>query len=197
MKNNIFLLLLLSVFSQATFLAQGSFSLQVNDSITKLAGYNANYSETAKSPYDLSVGYMLSFRDVVVMPVMIEGKITTLESYLNTDEMEAADIAPLEVLLKPGLKLTASDVYMILGYQLGSFSQKLDSDQHSFELKVNPSFYGAGYASALSDYLDYLVEAKVYYQSAHSYGINFSERTIDPDLVVSDAKVRLGLRLKF
>ena len=203
MKNNISLSLLASMLLtcmiDASFLAQGSFSLQVNDSLVKLSGYDVKYTDISKSPYDLSVGYLFSFRDVVVMPVMLEGKLTTLESYLNTEEMEAADLAPLEVLLKPGLQLTASDVYVILGYQLGDFKQSLNSEhhEHSFELKVNPTFYGAGYASALSDYMDYVVETKVYYQSGYSYGFDFSEKTFDPDLSLTDARVRLGLRLKF
>jgi hypothetical protein len=202
-KNNISLSLLASMFvtcsTEASFIAQGSFSLQVNDSIVKLSGYDVKYTEISKSPYDLSVGYLFSFRDVVVVPVMVEGKLTTLQSYFNTEEMEPADLAPLEVLLKPGLQLTSSDVYMILGYQLGDFKQKVDSElhEHSFELKVNPTFYGAGYASALSDYMDYVVEAKVYYQSGYSYGFDFSDKTFDPDLSLTDAKVRLGLRLKF
>ena len=186
-------------YSHASFVAQGSFSLQVNDSITKLAGYDVQYTDIAKSPYDLSFGYLFNVRNVLVVPVMLEGKLTTLESYFNTGDMKAADLAPLEVLLKPGLQLTASDVYVILGYQLGDFKQNLDSKSHdhTFELKVNPTFYGAGYASALSDYMDYVVEAKVYYQSGYSYGIDFQNKEIDPNLSVTDAKVRLGLRVKF
>ncbi len=196
MKNKSFLCLLLAFASYAEVLVQGSFSLQVNDSVARLSGYKVSYSEAAKSPYDLSIGYLFSFSDVVVVPVMLEGKATTLESYLNTGDMKASEIAPLEVLLKPGLKLTGSDVYVILGYQLGNFNQKVETGSHSFELKVNPTFYGAGYTKSLSDYLDYLVETKVYYQSAHSYGFNFSDMTIDPNLVVSDAKLRFGIRLK-
>ena len=95
MKNNISFNLLMCMLAacsaQATFLAQGSFSLQVDDSIARISGYNVNYSQTAKSPYDVSFGYLFSFRDVVVVPVMLEGKFTTLESYFNTEDMQAED----------------------------------------------------------------------------------------------------------
>jgi hypothetical protein len=189
-------LLLVAYFVQAEFLVQGSFSMQVNDHLTRFAGYNVKYVEKNLSPYDLSVGYLFSFKDVAVMPVMVEGKSTTIESYLNIDEIDSNKIAPLEVLLKPGLRLTDSDVYMILGYQLGSFSQRVEQNGHEIELKVKPNFYGAGYTRGLSDYLDYLAEVKVYYQSSYSYGYNFSKLELDNDLVISDARVRFGFRVK-
>ena len=192
----IVILCLLANFVCAEFLVQGSFSIQIYDDLAKMSGYNVKYEDKNLSPYDLSVGYMFNFRDVVVMPVMIEGKSTTLESYLNIDEIDSDKIAPLEVLLKPGLRLTDYDVYMILGYQLGSFSQKVEEDGHEFELKVKPNFYGAGCTKGLSDYMDSFTELKVYYQSAHSYGVDLSNLSLDPNLTISDARMRIGLRVK-
>jgi hypothetical protein len=196
MIRNMMIVILSVPFLHAEFLVQGSFSFQVNDTITRMSGYPVDYLQASASPYDLSVGYMFSFKDVAVMPVMLEGKSTTIESYLNVDEIAKKDIAPLEVLVKPGLRLANTDVYMIVGYQLGSFSQKVEQEGHEFELKVKPNFYGAGYSKGLSDYLDYLAEVKVYYNSAHSYGVDFSQMTIDPDVVISDARLRFGLRVK-
>ena len=76
---------LLMNLSVAEFLVQGSYSMQVNDTITRMSGYDVKYSDVGSnvSPYDISLGYMFSFRDVAVMPVMVEGKTTTIESYLN------------------------------------------------------------------------------------------------------------------
>tara|TARA_B100001115_G_C15742456_1_gene362413 strand:- start:176 stop:799 length:624 start_codon:yes stop_codon:yes gene_type:complete len=189
---------LLMNLSVAEFLVQGSYSMQVNDTITRMSGYDVKYSDVGSnvSPYDISLGYMFSFRDVAVMPVMVEGKTTTIESYLNTEAISEENLAPLEVLIKPGLRLTDSDVYFMLGYQLGSFTQKIEVDGHDFELVVKPNFYGVGYSKGLSDYLDYLAEVKVYYQSEHSYAINMDTQEIDPNLVISDAKVRVGLRIR-
>lgn len=189
-------LLLLCSFTQAEFLVQGSLSLQVYDTVVRMAGYQVDYGEHVPSPYDVSLGYMFTFRNVAVMPVMIEGKATTLESYVNTSELKSEDLAPLEVLLKPGLRLSDIDVYMIMGYQVGNFKQNIEQDGHEFELKMKPNFYGIGYSKEISDYLDYLTELKVYYSSIHSYGIDLENRIVDPDLTISDARVRFGFRVR-
>lgn len=186
----------MSVFVQAEFVAQGSFSVQMHDRIMRFSGYRVNYDRQEASPYDLSFGYLLSFKDVAVMPVMLEGKMTTLESYLNAKDLQKDKIAPLEVLLKPGLRLTDSDVYVIMGYQLGDFRQSIHHDGHDIELSVKPNFYGAGYTRMLSDYLDYLAEVKVYYHSNLSYGIDFQNRELDPNLTIADTRVRFGFRIK-
>lgn len=182
-------------FIQAEFLLQSSFSVRMYDSVARMSGYNVQYDNKAVSPYDVSLGYMLSFKDVVVMPVMLEAKNTTFESYLNTSEIAPDQIAPLEMLFKPGLRLIDTDVYMILGYQLGDFKQHI-GNTHQFELAVKPNFYGVGYTRMLSEYLDYLAEVKVYYQSEKSYGLDFSNRTLDADLTILDARVRVGFRVK-
>lgn len=186
----------MTTFVQAEFLVQGSFSLQMNDRVMKLSGYDVHYDRTEVSPYDVSFGYMLAFKDVAVMPVMVEGKTTTLDSYLNAQDVAVGKIAPLEVLVKPGLRLTGSDVYVILGYQLGDFTQSIEHEGHTIELAVKPNFYGAGYTKMLSDYLDYLAEVKVYYHSNYSYGFDFQNSEFDSNLVISDARVRFGFRFK-
>lgn len=182
--------------TQAEFLIQGSFSVQMPERVFKLADYPVSYESRDPSPYDVSLGYMLSFREMAVMPVMLEGKASTLESYLNAGELESSEIAPFEVLLKPGLRLVDSDVYMIIGYQLGEFTQNVQANGHDLELRVKPNFYGAGYTKMLSDYLDYVVEAKVYYKSTYSYGFDFHAVDWDPNLTISDSRVRVGLRFK-
>lgn len=182
---------------QAEFVLQGSYGVQMSDRIARLSRYEVKYEDVTKSPYDVSMGYLFSFKDVAVMPVMLEGKKTTVESYLNPDKMTKNEIAPLEVLVKPGLRLTDSDVYMILGYQLGTFKQHIETNGHEFELRVKPNFYGVGYAKSLSDYLDYLAEVKVYYHSNHSYAFDFEKGELDSNLVISDTKLRFGFRVKF
>lgn len=194
-KTIIWALFGMTTFVQAEFLVQGSFSVQMNDRMMKLSGYDVSYDKSEISPYDVSVGYMLAFKDVAVMPVMVEGKASTLDSYLNTGDVEVGKLAPLEVLVKPGLRLTGSDIYVILGYQLGDFKQNIEQG-HKVELAVKPNFYGAGYTKMLSDYLDYLAEVKVYYHSSHSYAFDFQKTEFDPQLVISDARVRLGFRFK-
>lgn len=190
-------LLFISVcFCYAEFLVQGSYSMQVSDKISMMSGYNVQYEQTTKSPYEVSVGYLFSLKDIAVMPVMIEGKSTTFESYLNPEQVGAGELAPLEILLKPGLRLTDSDVYVMLGYQVGDFSQKVDDNGHDLSLSVKPNFYGCGYAKGLSDYLDYLAEIKVYYHAQSSYGIDFQTMELDPNFTISDARLRLGLRVK-
>lgn len=196
------ILILLSIVSavllRADFLVQGCFSFQMPfmDSIGHYSGYKVNLVEEDASPYDVSVGYMFSFRDVAVMPVMIEAKPSTLETYLNPSDVSKADFKPLEILLKPGLHLTNSDVYLMMGYQVGEFKQEAEENEHSLSLKVLPSFYGAGYTKGLSDYLDYLAEVKVYYHSDHAYGVNFESFQMASDFEVSDARVRVGFRFK-
>lgn len=181
----------------AEFLVQGSYSMQINDKVTMMSGYTVKYDQIdAKSRYDLSVGYLFNLRNVAVMPVMLEGKSTTFESYLNPNDVNDDNLAPLELLLKPGLRLTDADVYLMLGYQIGDFSQKVEADGHDLSLTVRPNFYGCGYAKGLSDYLDYLAEVKVYYHSPSSYGIDFETMELDPNFVISDAKLRIGLRVK-
>lgn len=194
-KKKIILAMLASVCC-AEFLVQGSYSFQVNDTLSKLSGYDVKYTQEEASPLDISVGYMISFRDIVVMPVMLEGKTTTVESYVNPEKISANDLAPLEVMLKPGLRLTDNDVYMMLGYQVGSFTQHVETEGHAFELNVKPCFYGAGYTKGMSDYLDYIAEVKVYYDSMYSYALDTATMTLDPDLKISDARVRLGFRVK-
>lgn len=170
--------------------------MQVSDKISMMSGYNVQYEQSTKSPYEVSVGYLFSLKDIAVMPVMIEGKSTTFESYLNPEQVSVGELAPLEILLKPGLRLTDSDVYVMLGYQVGDFSQKVDDNGHDLSLSVKPNFYGCGYAKGLSDYLDYLAELKVYYHAPNSYGIDFQTMEVDPNFTISDARLRLGLRVK-
>jgi len=196
-KNIITWLIGMAVFVQAEFVVQGSYSLRMYDNLVKMSGYNVQYDHGySASPYDISLGYLFNFKDVAVVPVMVEGKVTTVESYLNAKELKSDKIAPLELLIKPGLRLTGSDVYMILGYQMGEFKQSVKVQGHELELRVKPNFYGVGYTKMLSDYLDYLAEVKIYYQSDLSYGVDFEKFEMDPNIKISDARMRLGFRIK-
>ena len=183
--------------SCANVLFQGSVSMQVNDQIAGLSGLKIDYQDKKTSAYDLAAGYLFSIKDVVVVPVMVEGKIDTLKSYLDPESISEEAPAPLELAFKPGLRLTDSDIYLMLGCQVGDFKQNEEQKGYHIDIKIKPSFYGVGYTKGLSDYLDYITELKMYFDSEKTFGLDTDNRTIADDFTVVDSRIRLGLRLKF
>lgn len=190
------LLLLLTSFANAQILLQASYGQQVSPSFVRMSGYQVDYQQQDRSPYDVGIGYMLSFKDMFVMPVMLEANPVSLANLYDKEAVTNLVQSPLELLLKPGVKFDEHEVFGLVGYQLGDFSQVIANDQHRFEVGLMPNFYGAGYSKAISEYLDYTAEVKVYYQSERIYGIDPSGEDLDKSFRITDSACRLGLRVR-
>ncbi|MDC3180990.1 hypothetical protein OAT84_02480 [Gammaproteobacteria bacterium] len=193
-----FLLVVLATlnFSYAEFLVQASFGQQLSQSIVRMSGYQVSYNNDERSPYDIGVGYILNLKDILVMPVVFETNPATLPSVYDQDAMTDLIKSPLELHLKPGIKVDDYQFNAVVGFDLGQFEQQLDCDVHAFKLGLIPSFYGAGFSRSLSEYLDYFAELKVYYHSQLPYAMSLETRSLDESLSIVDTVYRLGLRVR-
>lgn len=188
---------LLTTFVNAQFLVQGSYGAQVPSTLMLMSGCTVDYEDLNEtgSPYDLSVGYMINFKNIMVMPVMVESNLSFLSSDQESELNKATSI-PFEFLVKPGLRLDSSDLYVMMGYKFNSLDQNITSEEHKVNVDAQPCFYGVGYSHALSEYLDYMAEVKVYYHSAYPYAFNTESLDFDDEVTITDARVRLGVRVR-
>jgi hypothetical protein len=181
---------------QAEFLVQASVGQQVSSSVVRMSGYQVDYDSSERSPYDVGVGYILSLKDFLVLPVVLEANPVSLSNIYDQDVVTEIMHSPLELHLKPGIQFDDYQVNALVGFELGQFEQKLDSSRHEFKLGLLPSFYGAGFSRALSEYMDYFAELQIYYQSELPYAIDLEAAELDKSLKVVDSSIRLGLRVR-
>ena len=66
-------LLLATNLSAAQVLLQASYGTQLSPSIIRMAGYYVQFDQQMTSPYDVGLGYMFNFKNMFVLPVMLEG----------------------------------------------------------------------------------------------------------------------------
>lgn len=190
-----FLLCLLCQLASAQFLVQASYGQQISPTLVRMSGYNVDFEDGGASPYDVGVGYMFNFKNMLVMPVVLEANPESLSALSSYDEAKVSLTSrPLELHLKPGLRFDEHELYGMVGFQLGQFSQAVSGESHNFELTILPNFYGAGYSHSVSEFFDYLAEVKFYYKSAQAYALDNSQ--LDDSLEIVDASCRFGLRLK-